>query len=250
MSNIIVFDLETTGLDHIKDQIIQFAGLKINKETHEIVEELNLRIRPIGSYNISLQAYFKHGIKPDDLKNEKTLEEVADTIIEFFGDNSNDILTYNGNSFDIHFLSNALNNIGKHIDFLSRNCYDAFLEEKRRNGNTLEETYKRYNNGNSMEDDGLTAHDALSDVKATYSIFKAQQEIQEYKPETMICEDNVIEMKEFNNKIVPCFKIGKYKNIPVEFVNTIDKGYLNWCISDKCSFSNSAKKFISLMLNS
>ena len=36
-----VFDLETTGLDRTKDQIIQFAGIKINTDTHEILETID-----------------------------------------------------------------------------------------------------------------------------------------------------------------------------------------------------------------
>ena len=38
---LLIFDLETTGVDKKKDQIIQFAGLKIDTETNKIVEELN-----------------------------------------------------------------------------------------------------------------------------------------------------------------------------------------------------------------
>ena len=32
-----IFDIETTGLDKNKDQIIQFAGLKIDTENNKII---------------------------------------------------------------------------------------------------------------------------------------------------------------------------------------------------------------------
>ena len=58
-----------------------------------------------------------------------------------------------------------------------------------------------------MEDAGLTAHDALSDVKATYSIFLSQQKIKAYGPEKIFGDDNVIMLNVFKDEIVPCFNI-------------------------------------------
>lgn len=241
MNNYVIFDLETTGLDREKDQIIQFAGIKINKETNKIVDQKNLYIQPIGNYNISIQSFFKHGIKATMLVDKPYFKDVAKELFEFFNDS--DIITYNGVSFDIPFLVNEFKKCG--IDFTVTNvdCYDAFLEEKRRNGNTLEDTYKRYK-GKSMEDAGLTAHDALSDVKATYSVFVAQQRNQSYGPEQIFGDDNVISMKEFNNELCPCFNVGKYKNLSIGFVQSIDKNYLNWTVSDNCNFSKLTKEFI------
>lgn len=241
MKPLVVFDLETTGLDRIKDQIIQFAAIKINRETNEIIDSKNLYIQPTGSYNISIQAYFKHGIKVDFLKDKPYFGEVAQEIVDFIKDS--DILTYNGCGFDIPFLINELMKVGINYSFKDVNCYDAFLEEKRRNGNMLEDSYRRYK-GKTMQEAGLSAHDALSDVKATYSVFYAQQLKKPYEPETILTEDNSISMQVFQDKLQPCFNIGKYKSIGLDFVKSIDKQYLAWCISDKCNFLNSTKEYI------
>ena len=238
---ITIFDLETTGLDRAKDQIIQFAAIKINTENWNIIDSISQLIKPNGNYTISLQAYYKHRITPQILKDKPTLQEVAPRILEFF--DIDDILTYNGNSFDIPFLKNELNKYGFDIDFTKKNCYDAFLEEKRRNGINLENTYKRYK-GMTMEEAGLTAHNALSDVKATLSVFIAQQRIQQYNPENMYGEDNSIVDMEFNNEIKPCFNIGKYKGISIECVASFDQNYINWCIGDSCKFMPSTKNYI------
>ena len=238
---LIVPDIETTGLNKETDYIIQFAAIKVDRQTGNIFDSINLYIKPTGSYNITIQAYLKHHIKPQDLEDKPTFAEVADDIRDFF--EGCDILTYNGNNFDLPFIKNEFKRIGQDIDFMQYNCYDAFLEEKRRNGNNLESTFKRYT-GKTMAEDGLTAHDALSDVKATYKIFLEQQKVQEYGPEKRITEDNVIIMSNFNGKEQPVFNIGKYKELPISYVSTVDQNYLLWCVSDKASFMDSTKNYI------
>lgn len=238
---LIIFDLETTGLDKTKDQIIQFAGLKINTETNKIIDELNLYIQPIGDYTISPGAQIKHNISKQFLSDKPYLKDVASQIVNFIGDTN--ILTYNGCGFDIPFLKYELNKYGYNIDFMKRQCYDAFLEEKRRNGISLENTYKRYK-GKTMEEAGLNAHDAFSDIKATYTVFIAQQRNQKYGPEKIYGEDNVITDYNINGKMIPCMNIGKYKNVPLEVIATSDQNYLKWCISESCKFMDSTKEFI------
>ena len=238
---LIVPDIETTGLNKETDYIIQFAAIKVDRQTGNIFDSINLYIKPTGSYNITIQAYLKHHIKPQDLEDKPTFAEVADDIRDFF--EGCDILTYNGNNFDLPFIKNEFRRIGQDIDFMQYNCYDAFLEEKRRNGNNLESTFKRYT-GKTMAEDGLTAHDALSDVKATYRIFLEQQKVQEYGPEKRITEDNVIIMGNFNGKEQPVFNVGKYKELPISYVSTVDQNYLLWCVSDKASFMDSTKNYI------
>jgi DNA polymerase-3 subunit epsilon len=239
--NIVCFDLETTGLDRTKDQIIQISMIKFNSETFEIVDTFDSYVQPVGNYNIAYGAYFKHGIKPDFLKDKPHLKDIANNIIEFFGDC--DVLGYNSNKFDIPFLKVELNKYGFDIDFTKRKCYDSFKEEQKRNGNRLEETFARYV-GHSMIEEGLDAHNSLSDIKATMTIFKLQNEILPVKPVEMYGEDMVIEPMEFMGTIKPCFTLGKYRQLSVEYVAKVDQNYLQWCVSDKCSFIESTKNFI------
>jgi len=239
---LVVPDIETTGLNKETDYIIQFAAIKVDRQTGNIIDSINFYIKPTGPYNITIQAYLKHHIKPSDLEDKPTFGELADKILDFF--EGSDILTYNGNGFDLPFLKNEFKRAGKDIDFRKFNCYDAFLEEKRRNSNSLGSTFIRYT-GHTMEEDGLQPHDALSDVKATYKIFVEQQKVKEYGPEVRLTEDNVIIMSNFNGKEQPVFNIGKYKELPVSYVSNIDQGYLKWCVSDSASFVQSTKDYIS-----
>lgn len=81
---LVIFDLETTGLDRTKDQIIQFAAIKIDTKTNQIVDQKNIYIQPEGNYQITIQAYMKHGIKADFLKDKPHFIDVAQEIYDFF----------------------------------------------------------------------------------------------------------------------------------------------------------------------
>ena len=43
---LLIFDLETTGVDKKKDQIIQFAAIKVDAENHKLIESKNIFIQP------------------------------------------------------------------------------------------------------------------------------------------------------------------------------------------------------------
>ena len=243
MKNIVAFDLETTGLDKTKDQIIQFGAVKFNPSTYEVVDTMDLRIQPVEPYSISISAYLKHRITKESLQGNPFLKDVAQRIVDFFDDC--DILTYNG-KFDNDFLSYHLEKIGFKMDFLSRNLYDAFLEEKQRNGMHLEDVYKRYK-GMTMVDAGLQAHDALSDVKATIAIFAAQNRTKQVQPIKCYGVDNVVVDLEFNGRMVPCMNIGKYKSVPLDIIQKIDKEYLIWAVT-KSNFTADSKHVISTFI--
>lgn len=236
---LVIFDIETTGVDKKVDRIIQFAAIKVIDG--EIIDSINYYIQPDGNYTISIPAFFKHKITPKFLSDKPYMFEVADKIVNFMSDC--DILTYNGNKFDIPFLKNELNKCGYDIDFTSLNCYDAFIEEQRRNNTKLETTFKRYK-GETMSESGLDAHDAFSDVKATYEIFVEQQKIQKYDPETLYGEDGIISDMNFLGETKPCFTVGKYRELSVAYVAQIDMNYLRWCVSEKSNFLPSTKKYI------
>ena len=238
-----VFDLETTGLDKKKDSIIQFAGITVDPKTCKIINSINLLIKPEGNYQITLGAYYKHKISPQILQDKPTFKECHQQVLDFF---SGDfvVLTYNGLSFDLNFLSTEFARIGIEFSLLDKDLYDSFLVEKSRNDLTLEGRFKHYY-GCSMEDKGLIAHDALSDVKATFMVFVKEQQECPFGPEEVITECNTIKLCEFEGELKPCFTLGKYRSIPLDIVYEIDKGYLDWVLGDGCTFSPSCKKYIS-----
>ena len=242
---LVIYDLETTGLDKSKDHIIQFAAVKYDWNKKKIVDSKNLYILPEGNFSIPISAYMTHGINAEFLKDKPHFKDVAQSIYDFF--NGCDVVTYNGCSFDNAILTEEFARVGLTFDARTFANYDCFYEEKRINGNRLGDTFKRYY-GRTMDEAGLKAHDALSDVKATAAIFVKQQELHPYNPEEIVTVDNVVAMQEFQGKTVPCFTLGKYRGLGVEFVSSFDQGYIAWAIGDKSKFVPSTKEYLKKFL--
>jgi DNA polymerase III subunit epsilon len=223
-----VLDIETTGTNKTADWIVQFAAIKVDTEPNKIIDKINLLIRPAESYVMGIGAYIKHHIHPDTLKDKPTFKEVAQQIYDFL--NKDAILTYNGVSFDLPFLMNEFSRAGipfKPSDYV---CYDAFKEEQRRHSNKLEDAFTRYC-GRTMEDAGLSAHDAFSDVKACYAVFRHQNETASVQPEELLTDDNMLTLQEFNGEKIPAFSFGRYKDVPISVVKQVDPSYITWILS-------------------
>lgn len=230
---LVVLDIETTGLDKKNDWIIQFAAIKVDVETNKVTDTINILIRPnVDNYTMSIGAYIKHNIHPDQLKNRPTFKDVANDIYDFI--KGCDILTFNGVSFDLPFLMNEFARVGIEFKPTDYTCYDACKEEYRRHSNHLVDTFKRYR-GKSMEDYGLTAHDALSDVKACYAVFVSQNKEMPVEPEKMLTDDDSLIMGEFNGEETIIMNFGKYRQVPLKLVKATDPGYINWLLSNTTS---------------
>lgn len=236
--NIVVIDVETTGVNKNVDRIIQISAIKVDTEVHKIVDKLNYYVQPEGPYTIGLGAYLKHGIKPADLKDKPHFKDIANEVLDFMGDD--DILTFNGIQFDMQMLVQEFKRCG--INFIPKEhkMLDAFKEEVRRNSNSLGECFKRYC-GRTMEEAGLKAHDAMADVKATYAVWKHQQETGECRYEEMLVDDDSIRYVEYNGKQEPALMFGKYRDVPLAIVCQTDPEYINWLLSkdDVCSSAKS-----------
>ena len=194
---------------------------------------------------ISIQGYFKHGISPQMLSDKPLFKDVAPQIIEWM--RGCDFLTYNGMAFDIPFFVKECEKNGIECDLFktdgSVKYYDAFCEEQKRHSNTLEGTYERYA-GKTMKDAGLDAHNALSDVMATIEVFKHQNESSPVDEENMYGTDNVVKDMNFKGTMTPCMNVGKYRQIPLQIIQKIDKSYLMWALGTTSGFSKETKDYL------
>lgn len=236
MKPLVLLDLETTGPDRLGgDWIVQFSSIKVDREHNKIIDSINEYIRPDGNYTMSLSAYLKHHIHPDFLKDKPTFKELAPKILGYIGDC--DILTYNGYTFDLPFLNKEFKKAG--IEWLPSNhiCYDSYLIEKRRTSNQLGDVFKRYC-GRTMEEAGLQPHDALSDVKALYAVFRHQVETGPAEPETLVTDDGYFAIGDYDGKEMVLMNFGKYSRIPLDIIAVADKPYLLWVLTiDICEKS-------------
>lgn len=235
------FDIESTGLNVLRDRILQLAIIKFPKGNGEPLE-LSMLINP--SIPISEEAMSIHGITPKDVARKPTFEQVAKQIFDFIGDS--DLAGYNSSRFDIPMLMEEFDRAGMEFDLSKRRIIDVQRIFYKMEPRTLKAALKYYCN-EDIED----AHDALADVKATISVFKGQ--IERYKDTDFIDDDgNRVEspikpdikaLHDFTNDLrfadatqkmkydhnnVLVFSFGKYQNQPVAEVFKKDRNYYNW----------------------
>ena len=242
MKNIVAFDVETTGLDTSKDFVIQLSGVKFDRDFN-ILGEFNEYVCPKYDFEIADGAFEKHGIAKDFLLSVgKWMDVVGKEFLEFIADC--DLLSYNGNRFDVKILSKDLKAVGLDLD-LNRTFYDALALEAKLQPRTLDAIYKKYT-GKDLEN----AHNALYDVKATIEIFKHQlnvfaeqditiDEIMGFEESQIFDVDGMFKKEE--DKII--FTKGKYRGIEFMQICKEDPGYINWYMKNP-DFSNHTKNIL------
>ena len=260
---LIVFDLETTGLDFIRDSIIQISYIKVSPDGTE--ERENIFVNP--EKPIPHEVVELTGITDDDVKDAPTFKTLAPQLCEKF--KGCDFAGYNSNHFDIPMLAEEFLRAGIDFDFSKVRLIDAqtiFHKMERRN---LAAAYKFYC-GRKMEDD-FTAHRADEDTEATYRVLMG--ELDKYAPGVQEEPDRVLEndmdyLAEFskqNDNVdfagrivwkpvigadgkpvldadgkeqkVEVFNFGKYKGRPVADVLRTDIGYYSWMMGGDFTFN-------------
>lgn len=260
---LIVFDLETTGLDFIRDRIIQISYIKVSPDGTE--ERENLFVNP--EKPIPHEVVELTGITNDDVKDAPTFKTLASQLSEKF--KGCDFAGYNSNHFDIPMLAEEFLRAGIDFDFSKVRLIDAqtiFHKMERRN---LAAAYKFYC-GRKMEED-FTAHRADEDTEATYRVLMG--ELDKYAPGVQEEPDRVLEndmdcLAEFskqNDNVdfagrivwkplvgadgkpvldadgkeqkVEVFNFGKYKGHPVADVLRTDIGYYSWMMGGDFTFN-------------
>lgn len=251
--DLVFFDLEATGLNVVRDRIMQIAMIKYFADGRE-PEEMEMLINP--GVLISMEAMAVHGITPKDVARKPTFQQVADDIYKFIGDA--DLAGYNSNRFDVPMLMEEFARVGIDFDVSNRRLLDMQRIFYKMEPRTLKAALRFYT-GKKMEN----AHDALADVRATVDVFRGQ--LERYKDEDYEDGDgNVIkrpirnDMKaitDFTNddkfvdvtqKIkldangVAVFNFGKHNGKAVGEVLYKDRQYYHW-IQEK-EFSVQVKK--------
>jgi len=252
--DIVFFDIEATGLNVLRDRIVQIALIKYKPDG--TVEELEMMINP--QIPMAAEAIAVHGITPDMVKNKPTFAQVGEQLFHFIG--AADLAGYNSDRFDIPMLMEEFNRIGLELDISIRNTIDVQKIFYKMEPRTLTAAYRYFCNA---ELEG--AHDALADVKATVDVLKGQ--LIKYKDVDYIDGDNfrteapivndmgalsafttnkrvvdvTMKMKYDANGVV-VFNFGKYIGKPVAETLAKDKQYYHW-ILDK-EFSTQMKQIV------
>lgn len=226
---IVVFDLETTGINVASDRIVEISWLKILPSGQESGN--TQRINP--TIPIDPKATEIHGISDEDVKDMPTFKDIAKSIAREL--EGCDLAGYNSNKFDIPLLAEEFLRAEVEIDMSKRKFIDVQVIFHKMEQRTLVAAYKFYCN-KELED----AHSARADTMATYEILKAQ--LDRYSD----LENNVEFLSTFsaqnrnvdfagrivlNDEDVEVFNFGKYKGEPVEEVLKKDPGYFGWILN-------------------
>ena len=260
---LVVFDLETTGLDLVSDRIIQISFIKIYPDWKE--ERENIFINPERPIPTSVVALT--GISDADVADAPTFKQKAKELADKFS--GCDFAGFNSNRFDIPMLAEEFLRAGVDFDFSKCRLIDMqniYHKMERRN---LAAAYKFYC-GRKMEDD-FEAHRADQDTEATWRVLQGQLDM--YAPENQSEEDRVLnndmeelaefskmndfvdfagrivweDMKDQDGKVLldvtgkvrrhEIFNFGKYKGWDVAEVLRKDPGYYSWMLASDFTYN-------------
>ncbi len=250
---LVIFDLETTGLDLVKDRVIQISYIKVFPDGREL--RGNELINPEKSIEAAITALT--GISNEDVKDKPTFRQLAKKLEEVF--TGSDIAGYNSNYFDVPLLAEEFLRAGIDFDFSKCRLIDACTIFKKMEQRNLAAAYKFYC-GRKMEDD-FEAHRADQDTEATYRVLMG--ELDKYAPGAnedleKVLENNIDCLAEFsktndnvdfagrivwaevNGQRTEVFNFGKYKGQPVTKVLHTDPGYYSWVMDS--DFTNNTKQ--------
>lgn len=260
---LVVFDLETTGLDLVNDRIIQISYIKVMPSGEEKRE--NIFVNPGKPIPPLVQQLT--GIKDADVADAPSFKSLAASLATKF--KGCDFAGFNSNHFDIPMLAEEFLRAGVDFDFSSCRLIDAqtiFHKMERRN---LAAAYKFYC-GRKMEDD-FEAHRADQDTEATYRVLMG--ELDKYsaenqtEPERQLANDMDVlaefsknnDNVDFAGRIVwkevagpdgkpvmgadgkpmrqEVFNFGKHKGLPVADVLKRDPGYFSWMLGGDFTYN-------------
>lgn len=171
----VAIDLETTGLDFDKDEIIEIALVRFVNGS--VQESCDFLVKPTKE----LRPFIEHltGIDSETLASAEDFPAIAEKVFSFIGDAP--LVAHNA-QFDFHFLKNAFAKVG--VPFENHPVFDSLalsrIAFQKVPNHKLETLLKFLNIERSV------AHRALPDAEACGKLFvRAIEEIQTFPKEVL-----------------------------------------------------------------
>ena len=235
---LVVFDVESTGLNITKDRIIELSYIKVFPDGHE--ESHTYRINP--GMPIPKESMAIHHITDADVAGCPVFSELAPEIARLF--ENSDIAGFNSNHFDIPILAQEMANAGVPFDVKRCRFIDVQTIYHKKEKRDLAAA-SRFYCGVEMENH----HNAMSDARTTLNVLKAQ--LDHYDD----LENDVAALSTYSShtrnvdlagRVVlnddgkPVINFGKYRNELLDEVLERDPGYAGWVM--KSDFPEDTKR--------
>lgn len=163
----ICFDVETTGLNAVKDRILTLSAEKFAYVDGKFVETDRMDIHLDPQMHIPESASKVNGIYDEDVKGLPTEEEMIKDIEAFFGDDPL-ICGYNS-GFDINFMESMYNRqLFKYFPYCFHLDIMKMVKQKLELPNNKLSTAAH----ELGADIGMEAHRSIDDVTMTWRVFK------------------------------------------------------------------------------
>ena len=243
---VIFFDLETTGNMSNHVRIIELAAKKVDIDTLEIVDSLYYKLNNDG-IPIEKEAFEKHQISEDDVKDLPTFTDAAKEVYDFFKDC--DLGGYYCTLFDNVVLFQSFLRAGIHWDFKNLKVYDIFTLYKKYNSGKLSDVYQKYT-GKELVD----AHQADTDIMATLDIYRSQrklgeefddEELEVYKDHLDMAGNFRVRLNENTGAKEIYLNFGKHKG---KTIDQVDKTYFQWMVNNSEGFPVDTRYFAKKVL--
>ncbi|MDU3194758.1 MAG: 3'-5' exonuclease [Clostridium perfringens] len=216
--NIIVFDVESTGVDVTEDEIIQIAAIKLNKngEVLDKFEKFLKNKKPVKD------SYYVHGFSDEML--QRIGEDKEKVLKEFVEYSKDSIIVGHNVQYDINILCSELerNNLGKPK---FKTFYDTLDIYRRFYPGNI--NYKLENLSNVYDTKHKPSHDAMDDIIATGELLvrAINEKIRETSMERMaLMSKHLKAFTAISKKLNELFKIAESKR-PYELVACVMNGF-------------------------
>ncbi|MEE9382816.1 MAG: 3'-5' exonuclease [Nannocystaceae bacterium] len=230
---VIFFDLETTGVDPMRDRIVEACFLRVCPLPVAIETPRTWRVNP--DMKIPPASTKIHGITDDDIRDAPKFGEIADDLVALL--KGSDLAGFSISRFDVRVLLNELARCGRGINASEIKLIDTQVIFHRREPRNLAAALEYY--GERHLDN---AHSAQADTIASLEVFAGQ--LRRYDDLEVDIDSLHAISSSLNAGFVdsgrrflwrekePVFNFGKLKGKPLRWAaaDPAEREYLRWIL--------------------
>ena len=238
---LVVFDIESTGVNARADRIIELAAIRVDPDGTETAKcwLLNPGV-PIPKETTEI-----HGITDEIVRNCPTFADVAGEVEEFF--RGCDLSGFNSDRFDVPCLEEEFARAGRNFESSARRHVDVQRIYHKKEPRDLSAAVRFY-----LGRDHAGAHGAEADARATLDVLKAQMsryadlpqtvgEMDEYLvPHDPLNADRMGMLRWRDGELTVNF--GKKKGEPLKRLMLNEPNFLRWML--KGDFDTEVKMIV------